>query len=205
MRLTPLLLALSLSGTLATAQSYDAGDFSFAFQLGGNKPFSTLADVASTGWNFYGDATYNLSERFRLRTEIGFSSNTAKIPYNNLGIGGRIGNWSLGENVVFSLSPQSDIDWYVTAGLAYHYVEAKLDRTVYYPAGYWDPWYGWWGGYYGSATLASKNTSKAGGNAGAGVAFRTGDAVSVFFEVRYVRIATDPAIEYVPFTVGVRF
>lgn len=202
MRVTPLLLALSLGATLATAQSIDPGDGSFAFQLGWNRPYGALGENADNGYTGSLDYTYNVSRAFRLRTEFGWANNAAHVPINSLGVGAHVYNYNLGEHAVYSFNPGGSTEFYVIGGVGGYKVTASLDQTVYVPAG---GWWGWWGYYPANSTIASNSTTKLGFNAGFGVSFRTGSSVSVFLETRYTWIQTKNTTEYLPFSIGLRF
>lgn len=202
MRKTFLLLVLGLAGISACAQSDSPGDFSFAFQLGTNWPQQKLGTRADNGWTSSFDFTYNLSKKFHLRTELGYSDNHIYLPANWLGASGSQYNWNITENLVFHLN-EGPVCVYLIGGLGGYNTHLTLDRPVMIPGGGW--WYGWWYPVYGEATVASRNTTKLGANAGIGVIFKSGGQASFFMEARYTQIQTNTTIDYIPFTLGVRF
>lgn len=204
MRKTFLLLVLGLSGTLLSAQAVRPGSFTFAFQLGTNFPEGKLGERADYGWTSSFDFTYNVNERFGLRTEFGYSDNwiDLKSPVAAaLDINASHYNWNISENAVFFLN-RGPVSVYLIGGIGGYRTTLSLDQTV--PVGYWDPWWGYWYGY-GTATVASDTTTKIGYNAGIGVSFRTGSQVSIFLESRYTQIQTKTTIDYIPLTVGIRW
>jgi opacity protein-like surface antigen len=190
---------------MATAQSVAPGGFSFAFQIGTNWPQGHLADRADSGWTSSFDFTYNLTPQFRLRTEFGYSDNHINLKptlaNSVLDITGSHYNYNLTENAVYAFA-NGPISFYVIGGLGAYRTTLSVDQIV--PVGYWDPWWGYWYGY-GTSTIASRTTTKLGLNAGVGVSFKTGDAVSIFLETRYTQVQTQTTIDYIPFTVGIRF
>ncbi|HEX5787277.1 MAG TPA: outer membrane beta-barrel protein [Woeseiaceae bacterium] len=195
-------------------------------QVAGGWSFANgdTADILDDDWNFSGGALFWPSDwPIGLSMELAYSDfdlsgdavrriNDAidQDPNNDGDItGGGLDYWQVAVNGIWSLGPDTANGFYLTGGVGWYSVEARVEDTglVYYPP-ICDPWY-WWcypGGVGpGTFIVGSQSSDEFGWNLGAGYSF---DLTSgqLFIEARYHMIQFgDEDVEFVPLTVGYRF
>jgi len=207
MKLRTLAPALALCALPMLGQGFERGSASFGMNFGWTEPQSGFSKYANTGYTGSIDLTYNLSEKFALRSEFGRAYNTVNPgPVITVsGYSASVYNYSLTENAIITLNPAGDTNVYLIAGLGGYKVTAEVGSYQYYGTIYPPYWGGSWFGYpvVGYNPAASRSTTRMGYNGGIGVQFKLSPRFLMTLESRYTWVATQNNIEYVP--IGFRF
>jgi len=136
--------------------------------------------------------------------------NDQLLPGQGTVTGGGVDLWSTSANLVWGPDTSGKVGFYVTAGVGFDYLDAKItdDALIYYPP-LCDPWF-WWcipGGVGpGTVVVGQRDTWEMGWNAGLGMTFELENGSQMFLEARYKSSDTSPqSSEFMPVVLGVRW
>ena len=202
---------LTLFGIFAVAGTLGAQEtprFSFAAGAGFTTPVGRTSSIVDTGWNLRGSAGVNITPRVGVMLDAGYDSMGIGSPVlNNLGFGGgNLSVFSLTLNPIVHLTPNKNVDLYVTGGGGYYRQNREFTQPGLSNGIGFDPFFG----YYPFVTpvnviVSSYSVNKPGVDVGAGIAFGKKWGGKFFAEARYNRIFIgDRHTDYVPVTFGFR-
>jgi hypothetical protein len=182
------------------------------------EPLGSAGDFVDAGWNISGGVTMhpNPQKPFGIRFDLGYSwfdANKQTLDSaNNSGATVRVddgyasmGNLSI--DGLYEFGGKGHIGGYFGAGISSYTRYWALTREALVSGIYCDPWTGWCYPYTttGDAIADNDRLTKIGWNAVLAVTFPLQSGSEIYIEAAYHRMNTDPATEYLPIVLGIRW
>jgi hypothetical protein len=164
----------------STSTSNSSGNWTFGIQGGASMPTGDYGDVASTGWNFGGQADYWMNSQWGFGGDIAYHANNANSDVNTAlaiadpGAEMKFSTMQFGAHAIYLIPTQGGTMFpYLQAGTGIYNVSTKIDG--------------------GTLLNGSDSQSKFGINMGGGVDFRASPTVNLGVNGTYHYISADPS------------